>query len=225
MANGKMTVQDVWERVQRTFGDDAAVQVNQQDIIRWVNDCQREIVMQHENLLQSTGFISSVANQQAYQGPEDCFMINSIWYRDSDDADANQYALRFVATPEMNRLFDGWLGTSYSQDYPIVFTRGDNGAFQVFPVPTTSRTNGFRVSYARYAVDLTSISSEIDLPAYYHQTVLAYCLMQAYEMDEDWESADRKAQFIQSTIDGNSTREQWFGHETYPTISTEFQDF
>jgi hypothetical protein len=50
-------------------------------------------------------------------------------------------------------------------------------------------------------------------------------MMKAYEMDEDWDSADRKAQLIQSTIDFNNSREGWFGRETYPVVSTNYQDY
>jgi hypothetical protein len=225
MANGIYSVQDIVTRVQRAFGDESAVQVTNDDIFRWINDACREVVMQHENLLQATGLIDCVAGQSEYNQPVDCFTVNSILFRQSDDVNGSYYSLRYLGPAQLTQMADGWQGNAYGTGVPQIFTRSSGGKFAIFPTPDVSRVGAIKVIYARYALDVTSLASNIDLPAYYHSYVDNFCMMKAYEMDEDWESADRKAQLIQSTINFNNGREMWFGRETYPTISVNYEDY
>jgi hypothetical protein len=224
MPNGLYTVADIMQRVRRSFGDEAAVQVEDQDILNWINDACREIVMQHENLLQTSGVIDSVAGQEFYTPPADCFTINLIMYRNSSDANASYYALRYVNSAQMTQWADGWRGNDYGTGVPKFFTRADDGKFAIFPAPDSSLIGAIKVVYARYAADVVNSASVIDLPAYYHSTVDHFCMMKAYELDEDWPSADRKAQLMQSTLNFNTGREAWFGRDTYPTITTNYGD-
>ena len=64
-----MNVGDVLTRVRRTFGDEAGIQITQDDVIRWINDAQREAVMQNEGLLQKVGYVASTADTQEYTLP------------------------------------------------------------------------------------------------------------------------------------------------------------
>lgn len=225
MGDGILSVSDIVIRVQRSFGDESAVQVTTDDILRWINDACKEVVMQHENLLQTNGFMDSVVGQQAFDLPADCFSLNAVYYRDNTDESASYYALRFLARPELDQLADGWQGNDYGTGVPQVYSRGPNGELLLFPAPDTVYTNAIKLVYARYANKVVTTSDPIDLPPYYHSYVEHFCMMKAYEMDEDWESADHKAQLVQSTIDFNNGREQWFGRETYPTISTSWGDY
>lgn len=224
MPNGIYTVQDIVSRVQRSFGDESSVQVTNEDIFRWINDACREVVMQHENLLQTSGVIDSVVGQEFYTPPANCFSINLILFKQSNDANASYYALRFLSAAAMTEYANGWRGGDLGNGIPQVFTRAEDGKFAIFPAPDVARVGAIKLIYARYANDVTGLADPIDLPAYYHSYVEHFCMMKAYEMDEDWESADRKAQLVQSTIDFNNNREAWFGRETYPVITTDSGD-
>jgi len=234
VTNGRYTLSDIITRVQRAFGDMAQVQVTQADVIRWVNDACREVAMQHENLLQATTTIASVAGQQSYDSPDDCLAVNSVFFRQSDDTNASYYALRFVAQAQLNQEINGWQGGSNGGDYgtgiPQYFARGINASagsdptFLIFPAPNASRADAIKITYSRYPADVQELADVIDLPAYYMTYVNEYCMMKAYEMDEDWAAVDRKAAIVQSTLDFNNNREQWFGHETYPVVTTLAQD-
>jgi hypothetical protein len=223
-ANGKLTVQEIMDRVRRSFGDESAVQIETADIYRWINDACREAVMQHENLLQTSAKMDSVVGQYTYDLPADCFSVNAILYRDSSDVNASFYHLRYVSQPQLTQWADGWQGTDYGTGTPQLFARGDANTFLIWPPPDTARVNGLELIYGRYALEVATLVDAIDLPAYYHSYVEHFCMMKAYEMDEDWESADRKAQLIQSTLNFNNSRESWFGRETYPVITSPYED-
>lgn len=217
------TVSDIFTRVQRTFGDEASVQVTEADVIRWINDAQREAVMQHEGLLMTEGFISTVAGTAEYTLPTNCFTLSVVAYK--DNADASYYPLRFLTVQAMNEYAGGWDGNDFSAGYPQVFTKDTNDKIILFPRPDNTVTNGIKLTYSRFPTDLTANTDSIDLPHYYHSYVEAFCMMKAYEMDEDWEAAQVKAQLLQSTLDFNNNRESWFGRETYPSVTPMLEDY
>lgn len=216
------TVSDVFTRIQRTFGDEASIQVSESDIIRWINDAQNEAVQQSEGLLMKEGTIASVANQKEYDLPTDCFTLHHVMYKDTPTA--AYYTLKWSALPELNNFADGWDGSSIIS-YPMIYSSTRAGKLFLFPEPEASVANGIKLIYARYATDLVNSGSTIDLPQYLHNYVVRYCMMEAYKMDEDWEAVDRMASQVQSDLDFNNNREFWFGRETYPTLSTRYEDF
>ena len=217
-----MTVGDVVTRVQRQFGDESGVQVTNADIIRWINDCARETVSQHENLFQNFATTVAVVNQMDYALASNLITIQSISYKDVGQN--SFYPLRWVAPKEMSEYFAGWDGTDYPSDVPLVFTRSTaSGFFTVFPAPQSAGT--FKVVGSAYSTNIDDVNDVLPLPEYYHQMVLEYCLMKAYEMDEDWEAADKKAAYVQSTLDFHNNHEAWFGRETYPSIVPTSEDY
>jgi len=74
-----MIVSDVSIRVKRQFGDQSGVQVEDADIIRWINDAQRDIAYTQE-ILESIATQSSVANQEKYTLPTDMINLRSVYY-------------------------------------------------------------------------------------------------------------------------------------------------
>lgn len=222
MTAGVLTVQDVITRVQRTFGDESSAQVTTDDIIRWINDAQREAVMQCEDLLQKIGYISTVSGQKDYSLPADLFTLKHVYVKDAGSA--GYYILKWLPLVEMSEQIDGWDTTDAISSYPLVFNQQEDGKLTIFPPPMSSVANGIKLNYSRYATDVVDTNSAIDLPPYLHSYVVNFCEMQAYEMDEDWESASNKANQIQGDLDFNNNRKDWFGKETYPTISPTWQD-
>lgn len=217
------TVSDIFTRVQRSFGDESAVQVTEADVLRWINDAQREAVMQHEGLLMSTSTLDTTADTAEYTLPATCFTLHHVEYRDSTTT--SYYPLRWIPEAAANQYAAGWDGNDYSSGVPQVYLKITNDKIILFPRPDKTVTAGIKLTYSRYPVDLTSNSDSIDLPHYYHAYVEHFCMMKAYEMDEDWESADRKAQLIQSTLDFNNNRESWFGRESYPAVTPILEDY
>jgi hypothetical protein len=213
-----LTSTDIGTRVKRIFGDTANVQINDSDIVMWINDAMREIVMQHEGLFQTTSTLPSVAGTNQYTLPTDLLSLQEIAYRDG--VSGAYYGLRFLSAEGLDQATPDWTDTT-STGTPAYYARGDSGKFFIVPTPDTSVANGIQITYSKYATDISGLTSTaLPFPEYYHQTILEYCLMKAYEMDENWEATDRKSQYVQSTIDYNNGREGWFGHETYPVITT-----
>lgn len=217
-----LTVQNVIDRVQRTFGDEAAVQVTQADILRWINDAQREAVMQNEGLLQKIGFIDLVAGQTEYDLPVDCFTLGHVMVKSS--ASTEYYFVQFRSIKQLATEMNGFSGSQVTSSYPAFYSSQQPNKLLLVPAPEASVAQGIQVLYSRFATDVVDTASSIDLPPEYGTMVVNYCLMQAYEMDEDWEAAQIKTTQVQGDLDFNNNRQFWFGRDSYPVISDQFED-
>lgn len=213
-ANGTLTVGEIFRRVQNIFGDTHGIQITEDMVVDWVNDACREAVMQGEGrILQTLSTISTVAGQADYELPNNLFALMSVYHL----TESSYYFLTRLPVSAMDRQIDGWQGTAYGTGTPQAYTVIGNKLY-LAPVPSIATTDGIKLLYARWHTDVQSIEDSPDLPNYLHSYVEHFCMMKAYELDEDWESYDRKAALVQSTLNYNQNREATFGRETYPTI-------
>lgn len=216
-----MIVSDIMTRVRRKFGDESAVQVTDADMIRWINDGQRRAVLKNDTLLEKTATTSAVAGQQEYTLPVDLLILKFIQYKESTSA--AYYKLRGMTPVQFNEYIDGWSDGGVAKGVPTVFTIF-SGKIIAYPTPVTSVTDAFKIYYNRAPVDVASGTDTPDLPSLYHDTLVEYCMEQAYEMDEDLESASNSASKVAEDIDLLRGREDWKTQETYPTISVCIED-
>lgn len=216
-----MNVQDVVDRVRRTFGDEAAVQVSDDDILRWINDGQIEIVKANEQALQKSDFVDLVAGQATYTLPTDLLLLRSLRFKMSD---MQSYVnLRYKNMQEFDLVLDGWDGTTYTNSKPLYFTMFE-GQVILFPTPDTAATDGLKVLYNQKPTEVTTLSDEIHLPLIYHNSIFKYCMWQASHLDDDHEPAMMYRTDFQSDIDLLNTRETKDPVATYPTITVRAED-
>jgi hypothetical protein len=211
-----MIVSDVKIRVRATFGDQSSVQVQDADILRWINDGQREVVMMNNELLEKIATANTVQGQQTYAIPTDCYTIRSILYRSG--ASTSYFKLLGQSLQEFDEYIDGWDGTIYGQSDPAIYTAFANN-FMLFPIPATSLTAGLKLYYYRYPVDMVLDTDILDLPLPYHSAIVEYCLKQAYELDEDWTSVQNKASEFNTAVTGQKVSEKDSKAETYQLIT------
>lgn len=218
-----MNLLELETRVKRQFGDMAGTQITNDDIIRWANDAQRDIVMRNETVLQTISATDAVAEQQEYAFPDDLLVLRGIHYKRMD-ADPAFYKLRGMSFQEFDEYIDGWDGTAYGPSHPIVYMTYAN-TINLFPIPVSSGTGNIKIIYSRQPTDLVSDTDDIDLPLAYHNAVVEYCLARAYELDEDWNAANVKETQYNTTVNLNKERENWGNHEAYPRMTTLLEDY
>lgn len=217
-----MIVSDVKTRVKRQFGDEAAVQVTDADILRWINDGQKDIALHNETVLQKSSTANSVANQQDYLLPTDLLTLRALhWKRNNDVA---FYHLKGMSFQEFDEYIDGWEGTAFQASNPMVYTIFE-GNIKLFPIPIQSGTSNLKIFYNRQPADVVNDGDVIDLPAAYHNAIVSYCLTKAYELDEDWGAASTLAQQKTEDIRMNRERENWSNTEYYPRITASAEDY
>lgn len=218
---GSLTVGEIFTRVKNLFGDQDGLQITEAMCINWINDAMREAVMQHDNLFPEEAFIATVVDQSDYSLPSDLLSLTHVWYTDND----TYYVLKWLSPTEFNEYIDGFTGDYYGAGFPLVYTRFTNGTIKLFPKPDVSTANGLKIVYNRYHTPVAASGDTPETPQYYDSYLEHFCMMKAYELDENWEASDRKAQLVQNTLDFNNNRDAWYGRETYPTVMPVAEDY
>lgn len=210
-----MNVSDVATRVRRTFGDDSGVQITDDDIIRWINDAQLQIVTDNEELLETVATANIVATQADYTLPTDLNTLRSLMY--------NNFRIRSLSFAEFNEYIDGFKapvsGGGYGNGKPEVFMVFGS-TVTLFPTPDTSITNGLRIYYAKYPSSVGTLADGLGVPDRYHLSVVEYCMSQANELDENLEMAAYKKNSFDSQVQKLKNQEKQTTTEYYPTITT-----
>ncbi len=216
-----MNVQDIVTRVRRVFGDEAAVQVSNDDIIRWINDGQIEIVKNNDGALPSTVTMNSVANQSNYALPADLFILRSVRFKTADML--SYYSLKYKNLQEFDDAIDGFDGTAYGVGNPVYFTKYA-GNITLFPTPQYSTAAGIKLLYNTQPIEVNDVSDTLSLPLVYHTAIYNYCMWQASLMDEDHEPGLLYKSEFQEAVDKLATRENSDPTEYYPTITVLAED-
>jgi len=211
-----LIVSDVIARVRSTFGDAAAVQVQDDDIKRWINDAQIEIIKYNDSALQKSAFINLVAAQAQYTLPTDLLILRSLRYKYTSMLSYN--LLRYQSMQQFDESIDGWDGTTYAQGTPQFFTK-DEGKIILFPVPDQSATAGLKVVYNQQPTDVVGLSDALSLPLIYHNVINKYCMWQASLLDEDHEPALMYKSDFQDDVNRLMANETKDPVATYPTIT------
>lgn len=209
-----MLVSEIQTRVLRQYGDQFQGRIKTDDIIRWVNDGMRQLVIKNE-LLQVRATISLVADQFEYTQP-----VNIL----------NLLAVTFRGTPLQGLGFSEFLHLTQDADgdiqgVPTHFTLFA-GNIRVYPKPTSVQAGeSLQIFYLRIPTNVTVVGDTPEVPTVYHERLVEYCLAQAAEFDED----TARYQFKMNEFDQRSAemkdRIEWTERDQYPTISAKPEEY
>ena len=201
------TVQDVFSRAMRTFGDESGVQLETTDLLRWINDGQRDIV-QRESILKAKSSVMSTAGVASYSWPaENILSIDSLHY------DGQKIANMSFAQAEQDVIGDQ---PSNTADQPIIWYEWA-GQFTFYPIPETSKQ--ITIYFTKAPAAVTAPTDLLSIPDRYFNSLLQYVLQQAYEMDEDWQASDAKSKQYNESLAILSDGERTAQNMTYGTIT------
>jgi hypothetical protein len=206
-----LTVGDITTRVQRQFGDETNAQISEQDVIRWINDAMRDIVL-NVGLLQVRAVTTVLDDENEYSLPTDILKLQSVKY--------NGVALRGISIQEADELVPDRDNTdSTPKGTPQYFWTFANN-ITLYPTPDATLTDGLRVYYNRIPTDVAATGDVPELPVEYHNRIVEYCLAQAFELDENYQVAQYKLSQFQDGVDRLKGNEDWPVQEFYPGITT-----
>ncbi|MFG2268109.1 DUF6682 family protein [Streptomyces sp. NPDC048720] len=210
-----MNVADVANRVRRIFGDDDGVQITDDDIFRWVNDAQLEISTENEELLETVATSDIVSAQAEYTMPTDCNVLRSLMY--------NNMRIRGLSFAEFNEYLDGFKVPQnqggYGNARPEVYMVY-GGIITLFPTPNENIINGLRIYYSKHPASVGNMADGLGVPDRYHNSIVQFCLQQAYEMDENADMAAFKGNQFSAHLQKLKDQEKRASTEYYPTITT-----
>jgi hypothetical protein len=192
-----LTVADMIAQVTRQFGDEANVQINNTDIIRWINMGLVEI-SRNNRVWEKTAIIYSTVPDFSGDGttidpanyvlplPNDCMMLQAVKYNGMILPGFDFEQLISTVNQDMNVK-----GT------PQCYYTWSGGIF-LYPYPDTAGLN--IVIYYRGIPPLVSTQTDtISIPDKYFDTLESFVMAKAYELDEDWQGqATKRNEFTQS---------------------------
>lgn len=194
--------------VKRQFGDEAGVQLEDDDIIRWINDAQNTIDNRNR-VLKATSTAASIPGQQDYTFPDaDILQIESITYNNVLIPDV-PFA---VAQERMSRL-DPQLTQTGTPQFWYMWA----GHFTFWPIPDAAMN--ITLYYTRKPDVVTQATDLLSVPDKYFEVVVAYVMQQAYELDEDWQAVAAKQQQVENQINLFGEEERTAQNMTYETIN------
>jgi hypothetical protein len=210
-------VSDVITRVKTQFGDTSGAQINDEAIIRWINDGQQEIV-NNNAILKETKVGNIVANQAEYSFPADKVQYIEALYVEGRPVKnlSPQGARDFILAtdPTLNAR----------ADYPqLWYERG--GIITLYPVPQKSFTNGLKMEYVEMPASVASFNDPLSIPDRYLNELVNYCMVQALEYDENYSAAQLKLGQFRDGLDRLHYKENISQSDLYPVISPDPADY
>jgi hypothetical protein len=203
------TVADVMRTVKRAFGDESGVQLEDADITGWINDAQTEIVTKNK-VLKAKSTTATVAEQGEYTFPTaNIHQVESLHFNGAripnmTFAQAEEHV--FAADP---------LGVE-TADFPVLWYEWA-GTFTLWPKPR--EIGSIDLYYTIKPTPVISNSDFLTVPDKYFNDVVRYVLAQAYELDEEWQGAQLKAQQFSDSIAELGEEERTSQNMTFETIT------
>ena len=212
------SVQDVITDITRQFGDEAEIQINSADIIRWVNSAQREIIQTNTTINEVAATSDIVSGQDKYPVLNDPAFANV----------QNIHSVLFDGRPLEKMEFNDALkyiidGADDDHGDPKIWYL-KAGILHFWPKPDRSIDNGYTIYFNRAPAKVTGSGDMLGIPDNFYNAVLQLVMSYAYEMDENPQMAQMKIQQAEKSI--NIQQNQTTSHSQYfPTIQPDPEDY
>ena len=205
------TVGDVYSFVKRIFGDEAGVQLANADIVRWINEAQHDINILNK-ALQATATTPLVAGQTDYNLSG---ITPAIYEINSLLIDGRRIGNIPVAQAEESISLADPEGSENGS--PQFWYEWAN-VIRFWPKPNAGGT--IEIRYIAEPADVTdNASTVLSLRDEYFGDIVNYVLKQAYEMDENPEMMQLKAQEFNQSVTERGEKSTEAQNMTYPTMT------
>lgn len=208
-------VSDVQTYVKRMFGDESGVQITDDDILRWVNAAQQEIVSSNQ-VLKASATKDTVADDFTYQLGLDITDVQAI-----NSIHIDGVKINYVSFNDAEALI--------LREDPARLSRGRPefwyewaGILYLYPTPDKAYT--LTVYYQKEPTTLTSNTDTLILPDNYFNRVIEYVMAQAYELDENFGAAETKSSQFDSKLVSMTLDEEKANVDTYQRITVRPED-
>lgn len=204
------TVSDVTEAVKRLFGDESGVQITDSDIIRWVDDAQREIIMNNPEVGAGVVQVNVTAGQATYPiltNVPDMMIIHSLHYDG-----------QIIPNMSFVRAQEEIIRNGVQSPGTPVFWYEYAGVITLYPVPNVTKALGLTFYYSKAPDEITSVGQNLFVADSYFKSVIDFCMAQAQELDENYSASQAKMQQFETSMQkqANRTRSE---DNVYPTIT------
>lgn len=178
-----MLVSDILRRVQNIFGDTSGVQVTLPNVIDWINDGQTDICRKAE-CLEGIQTINVANGTESYPYAADFIKDQKVM---AQGVKLTRMTMQAIDVLYPDRAFMANTGN------PLYYYHR-NRAITLYPIPNYNLTGGLIVWYIRDAVDVTAVGNTPEVPLIFHEDLVRYCVIRAFELDQEWAAAQQAKQ-------------------------------
>lgn len=199
-----MTVIEMTDRIKRIFGDTGQSQLLDSFILDWLNDGQMDIARKTD-CLQGTQTTNIVSGTSAYALPTDFLKEQFVTW--------TGYNLIRTTFNQINDYYPDRAAYTSPSNPMMYYIR--QGNLNLYPTPVTNATAGLVLYYVRGPATLVATP---DIPLPYHEDLVRFGLIRAYEHDENWTQAreariEYNERLLETIYDSNVTRA-----DSYPAV-------
>lgn len=205
---GLLTGTDIIERVTDTLQDKDNIRWPRLELLRYINDAQREIVLKRPDSSAKTTAMSVTSGQTRQVLPADGARLIEVVRNMGGDGVTAGKAVRLTAREVLDSQVPNWHVTpSGSVATHYVFDIRNPKTFYLYPKPASAYF--IELVYSAAPVNLPAESGTISLDDIYANAIIAYVLMRAYQKDEDFaRNADMAGFWAQAFMVGIDARTQ-----------------
>jgi hypothetical protein len=208
------TLQNIFDRVTRQFGDESGSQITLADITAWTNSAITEVVRKNR-ILKAKSTTPSVAGQKDYTfSGLNILNIEHLHYAG--------VPLRYMGFQEAQEYIAKYDPTQIQSDTPTLFYEWAS-VISLYPVPQLSGDD-IDIYYVQYPAAISIVTDLLGVPDQYFDAILQYVLAQAYEQDDDWQGSAIKAQQSDASLNQLAQDPQTYVRGTYHTIMVMEED-
>lgn len=194
-----ITAQSIIRRVVETLQDTTSIRWPVNELVRYLNDGQREVVMYRPDSMVTNSTITCAAGSRQSLPANGAKLIDVIR---NARALGTKRAVRMVNREILDAQTPGWHALAGVDDVlHFMYDPRDARVFYVYPPATTNAQ--LDIVYAAYPADIaepadgstyTSVSGNISLPDIYGNVLQDYILYRAYTKDSEYAGNAQRAQ-------------------------------
>lgn len=179
-----ITAQSIISKASTLLLDAGNTRWTKAELLGWINDAQRQIVLLQPNATNKVSTIKLAAGTRQSIPSDGWTLLNVVRYMGTDGLRAGR-AVRLVSQQVMDAYTPNWHAATPSvvpQSY--IFDQQDQTAFYVYP-PNTG--NGYvQINYSPEPVDLTLETQVIGVRDIFQTAILDYVMYRACSKDAEY---------------------------------------
>ena len=194
-----ITAQSIVHRVVDILQDTTSVRWPVSELVRYLNDGQREVVLYRPDATIKSATVTCVAGAKQSLPSDGAKLIDVI--RNSASGGTSK-AVRLVAREVLDAQIPNWYGLSGELDV-VHFTYDARDPKTFFVYPPALTTTRVEITYSAFPSDVTEpadgstyddVAGNMDLPDIYGNVVTDYILYRAYSKDSEYAGNAQRAQ-------------------------------
>lgn len=201
-----LTGTNLLSRIEDILQDTTSVRWPEAELLRYINDAQREIVNYRPESSAKTANVQLVTGTKQTLPTEGLRLIKVT--RNMSDASGGatgKRAIRIVNVDILNTQEPDWNDPTVSGDAAhgavikhYIFDEDDPKNYYVYPGVASGSSAYVEIVYSKVPTDLSSASSNLDIDDIYGNAVIDYVLFRAYQKDSEYAgNAQRSATHYQ----------------------------